>query len=208
MIVHTYHDPSVDPSGSQKALLELWAKSWQARGWETAVLGPGDARKHIYFDIISKSDFLRLTVNDWNYSFACYCKWMAMVQVGGMYADPDVINYGFTPPNWNEAEYRWIPRMMHGMIPSCMFGAKEFYHFVCRTIRNVSVMRQAGPRCIWDDLNDMNIFSDFWSGHVQAEHICYAYKEDSGWETALMVHYHNGVCHGNRVDEIQRVRPI
>lgn len=207
MIVHTYHDPSVDPDGHQRRLLALWAESWRARGWETNVLGPEVARMHMYYTQIADSSFLRHTVNDWNYSLACYCKWMAMAQVGGMYADPDVINYSFAPPEWSEDDVAG-PRAIHGMVPSCMFGNKQFYHCVCRTIRNVSVFGQAGPHCIGDDLNDMNIFADYWPARVRVSNECLAYKDHPGWEKAALVHYHQGVCRGDRVEEIQRVRPI
>lgn len=220
MKVYTVHDRKVGDELHQERqlkLIELWAESWRKRGWEPEVLSADLAAKHRFWDVIKESQWLRHTVNDWPYMLACYAKWAVMAQVGGMYSDPDVMNYGFTPevamgivdaPAENLSPITKLPVVFcPDAVPSCLWGEAAFYDCVMLTFRNVAVLNACGERCVFNDLSDMNIFRDYWRERVSEWEDCANYKEGD-WKIAMLVHYHQGACGPDRVEEIMRVRPI
>lgn len=209
MKVYTNDQPAIDKDGRQAKLIHLWAESWVKNGWVPVVLHADQAMAHPFYHEITWSEYLRRTVNNWEYMKAVYCKWMnmALLPEGGVYSDPDVINYSLSPnacPDLTENGVIMCTQMM----PSLLCGTKLFYELVSRTLRNVSVLRTCGQNCVMDDLSDMNIFRDYWSRRVKQ--ICWAknYREP-GWELAPCVHYHMSVTgQVDRADLIQKVRPI
>lgn len=211
MKVFTNDQPAIDKDGRQARLIELWGESWARRGWDPVVLKADDAIAHPFFHDITGSEYLRRTVNNWEYMKAVYCKWMnmALLADGGVYSDPDIINYSFFPtqlPDYAKRERGTI--LCTQMMPSLIYGTRMFYELVTRTIRNVAVLRMCGRDCVRDDLSDMNIFRDYWSDWVTPMYVARNYRED-GWETAQCVHYHMSTTgQVDRVELIQKVRPI
>jgi len=208
MIVYTSIDPRIT-TPDHVAVTAMWETSWRAYGWEPVKLNAADATSHPYYDAIANSDWLRLTINAWPYMRACYCKWMVMTRVGGLYCDPDILNYGFTPNDLPHVDKNCPAVVLHtGGIPSIMWGTALWYELVVRGFRNAALMRWAGKYCVSDDIGDMNLFADLWQDRTKIIPLCLSYG-DPGWETSSLVHYHGGCFPGeNKIEMIGRVRPI
>lgn len=84
-------------SSEEKEQLEVWKRTWQAKGFKTVVLNESVARKHPkYAEVKQKIEQLP-TVNDKRYEAACYLRWLALGVVGGgLMTDYDVVNVNFT----------------------------------------------------------------------------------------------------------------
>lgn len=83
-----------------KKILELWKKSWTFYGWNPVIYGIKECEKHPQFDLIYKLCEKFPTVNPKKYEMFCYLRWLYMANVGGWYSDIDMINYGFTPKDY------------------------------------------------------------------------------------------------------------
>lgn len=100
MNVYTYYMqvPGLWSDESQKALIELWKKSWTKHGWNPIVLTEADAQKHARYSDFKKVFWEFPTPYGHDYEGSCFMRWVAMAAVGGGFlSDYDVINYGFAP---------------------------------------------------------------------------------------------------------------
>lgn len=88
-------------------LISVWKKSWQKHDWNTILLNESNAKNNPLFDELDldnpNANFYK-TVNkqNWKYHRGCYCRLLAYceyVRENGatLYADYDVMNYGFAP---------------------------------------------------------------------------------------------------------------
>lgn len=94
-------------SAESQELIDIWEKSWQKYGWNTILLNEEDAKKNSLYgelDLDNPNANFYKTVNSsmWRYHRSCYCRLLAYCQHvrendATLYADYDVINYGFTP---------------------------------------------------------------------------------------------------------------
>lgn len=99
--------PDFKFSSESQKLIDIWDQSWQKHGWNTILLDESYARANPLFNKLDLDDpdanFYR-TINPemWRYHRSCYCRLLAYCQYvreNGpvLYADYDVINYGFSP---------------------------------------------------------------------------------------------------------------
>jgi len=100
MRAYTYYVnvPGLWSDESQRALIDVWQRSWRKAGWEPVVLTEDDARKHPRFDFFN--EHFRSLPSEYgvDYTTACFMRWLAVAQAGGgLLLDYDVINYGFEP---------------------------------------------------------------------------------------------------------------
>jgi hypothetical protein len=92
-------------SVESQELIHVWKKSWQKYGWNTILLNEDDAKKNSLYkklDLDSPDANFYRTINSsmWRYHRSCYCRLLAYCQYvrengATLYADYDVINYGF-----------------------------------------------------------------------------------------------------------------
>lgn len=88
--VFTYLDR---PDPIQQAMVELWKRSWDARGWSPVVLDCQVAQRHPAFERFDRLVRSYPTVNPEDYEAACFERWLALDQVGGgLMTDYDVLN--------------------------------------------------------------------------------------------------------------------
>ena len=101
-------------SAESQELIDIWEKSWQKHGWNTILLDESHAKNNPLFDELdlnsSEANFYRtIHPSMWKYHRSCYCRLLAYCQYvreNGvvLYADYDVINYGFSPNILNLAK--------------------------------------------------------------------------------------------------------
>lgn len=182
------------PDGAM--LVEMWMDSWRSHGWEVGVLGAEHARSHPYHEIICNSEWLKLTVNEWPYVRACYRRWMAYGQLKSMpwvvHADLDVMNYGFRPEELVIERMDLLHCLDPNGVPCVLHGPWTFYENVCRTFRNVALMRVAGPFSTRDDMSEMNLFLDYWGSGLVNQGVVVDYMK-AGWREAKLVHYTHSI---------------
>jgi hypothetical protein len=93
-------------SSESQELIDIWEKSWQKYGWNTILLNEEDTKKNSLYgklDLDNPNANFYKTINSsmWRYHRSCYCRLLAYCQYvrengATLYADYDVINYGFT----------------------------------------------------------------------------------------------------------------
>lgn len=100
MNVYTYYVPvpGLWSDESQRALIELWKRSWAKHGWNPVVFCEADAARHPRYEEFKQKFWSLPTEYGHDYEGACFLRWVAMaVWGGGLMVDYDVINYGFAP---------------------------------------------------------------------------------------------------------------
>lgn len=100
MNVYTYYMPvpGLWPDETQRALIEVWKRSWAKQGWNPVVLCEADAARHPRYAEFKKKFWELPTIYGHDYCGACFMRWVATaVWGGGMMVDYDVMNYGFAP---------------------------------------------------------------------------------------------------------------
>ena len=93
-------------SSESEELIGIWKKSWQKYGWNTILLDESHAKSNPLFnklDLDNPNANFYKTINPsmWTYHRSCYCRLLAYCQYvrengSILYADYDVINYGFS----------------------------------------------------------------------------------------------------------------
>lgn len=168
MKIHTYYEFIDDQYEPQDRIIDVWRRSWAAKGWEPVVLGPEVARRHeLYYAIETLGDrWLLNSVLKPAYALACYRRWMAYeiaCEDVLRWSDYDVMNADYPVPSdpngIRDVGGLWLAD--DDAVP-CVGGAtKDALRSLNRMFRNVALLRKAGVNCIRDDLNDMNLIRDY-----------------------------------------------
>lgn len=119
--VYTYftQDPRLPDFSAE---LALWEETWRARGWETEILGPDDAKQHPEYYALRKRAPLP-SVNPAVYEQACFDRWMALSAVGGqLMVDFDVMNLEFRP---GVLDYAYPLLFLHSSVVPCAVFSKN-----------------------------------------------------------------------------------
>jgi hypothetical protein len=88
---------------SQRALIEVWSRSWEKAGWTATVLTEADVASHPRFAFFKEHFDAKPTEYGVQYTSACFMRWLAAAHYGSlrsdgiMLVDYDVVNYGFEP---------------------------------------------------------------------------------------------------------------
>ena len=106
--------PNFKFSSESQELIDVWKKSWQKHGWNTILLDESHAIRNPLFnklDLDNPDANFYKTINPGmlKYHRSCYCRLLAYCQYvreNGvtLYADYDVMNYGFSPNILNYAK--------------------------------------------------------------------------------------------------------
>ena len=160
--IYTYHE-SLEGFPDQAPLIDVWKESWIRHGFEPVVLGVEHAEQHPMFEQLDGWEWLMNSVNPWPYTRACYRRWMAYATVGGdvRFADYDVINCGLSTKEVPIARPHGLWLGDRSGVPCFGVVPRIGLESLIRMFRNVATLRQAGPLCVRDDLNDMNLIRDF-----------------------------------------------
>jgi len=132
-------------SSDSRLLLDQWKDSWSRHGWNPVVLGVEEAGKHPRFADAElnnwNTNLYHNAVNGPEYLELCYSRWFAYAAMAikygrAVWADYDVLNYGFTPEEFLEAEHRFVKftganssgffdREFSDVVISALFEARE-----------------------------------------------------------------------------------
>ena len=223
--VISYFEPIDHPlSKHNYELMELWKKSWCNNGWNPIILGSSDAEEHPDYsrlDIQNKDNPLYINnIHGIDYQIACYNRHLAysnFVLKNGttLNADCDVINYSFTPADFDLYEDNSIIGGGVSAVRLNKTGAKDIVRAILKGVETgpihdmecylklTTVFKVIGNATRWGDLRiEDNILTNY-----------------DDCKTSKLVHYHNGLWNltekqlfniksPKRVDFIQKFRPI
>ena len=203
----------VDVTDDIPALIEMHTKSFERHGWTVVHADETDARRHPKYDVFDNpSSILGKSRNLWEYTRACYMRWLAYSMLGIPYADFDVINYDFSP-----ADADSVRSMNRNNLPILLSGTGAMgltegadYDQIIDTFESfIENPVISGP--LEDDINDMTIMRHFrprWYDCIPYTDPRFVkdYRAD-GWDNAAMVHYTYGSTGSPRASIINKVRP-
>lgn len=106
--------PDYKFSSENQHIIDLWKQSWENHGWNAILLDESHSMSNPLFDKLDldnpNANFYK-TINSsmWKYHRSCYCRLLAYCQYvreneATLYADYDVMNYGFAPSVLNFAK--------------------------------------------------------------------------------------------------------
>jgi hypothetical protein len=186
--VYTYYALVNGMEEDQQWLLQKWKESWRANGWDPVVLGPMDANATP--EELSIIDSFP-SINPRDYERACWMRWVAMRDCGGLMVDYDVMNYGFTPEH--VPPYNNRIRLFDGYVPCVVRGKQEDYANILAEFLSIKVR---GVKH-WSDMLAMEALQDKYDTGKE----CVEYGKP-GWKAAKLVHYAHGVCGGKPRSEV------
>lgn len=187
--VHTYYAvvDSMCPE-EQRWMIEKWKNSWSENGWEPVVLGPID----VQIDPEVAKAFASIpTINPKEYELACWHRWLAMRERGGLLVDYDVLPYGFMATT--EPPHERKLRLFDGYVPCAVWGTCQQYREFCELF--LSTIPKGTTH--WSDMLAMEKLQRFYDTGNE----CVEYGKP-GWKEAKLVHYAHGVCKGRKRSEL------
>lgn len=187
MRIYTYynqfHDGNID-IGLQGQLIDLWKISWSRKGYEPIVLGPEDARKHVYYNKfnnnIQKVYRKLMGSHPTEYGMSCWYRWLAYATQADekfYVSDYDAINVNFpiTEPN----------DKLHFMDASCPFfasGTPKQFEDLCKIFvtlgdEQFGKLKRAAPGFTW--YHDQEFFVVFQNLLSSEYDILFTRKRDT-----------------------------
>lgn len=98
----TYYMPlPLYSEDSQRRLIDLWRRSWEKHGWDTAVLNVANAQQWPGFEQLDRNVSSLPSEYSVGFDKQCFLRWAAAAAQNDpniALCDYDVINYGFRPP--------------------------------------------------------------------------------------------------------------
>lgn len=187
MKVYTYysHVDELDPEHEVKLIL-LWKRTWAKCGYEPVVIGESHARSSRDYEEFNKRITLLPSINPSGYDRACYLRWLAMAQIGGLMTDYDVMLYD---QNWKprKSQEGFVSYQRH--VPAVVYGTGKQYQQMVDAIMSY----RAGSEDIENGkphVSDMMILLRTgipW----KAVDLVKMYEEQE-WMNAPLVHYSTG----------------
>ena len=206
-------ETSVNQSDDIEDLINLHVTSFSKYGWEAIRLDESAAKKHPLYAIFDDcTTILGKSCNRWEYTRACYMRWLAYATTGFPFADFDVINYGFTPEDAANirASSKIGPNLISGAGAVGLVQGDEYNEIMSTFISFIENPRIEGL-IDSDDINDMNILREYRPNYYEAV----PYNDPRWvkdytlplWDIALLVHYPYHYTAVPRSETIRRVRP-
>lgn len=196
------------------ALIDLHTETFERHGWTVVRVDESDARRHPHYDVFDNPNtILSKSRNAWEYTRACYMRWLAYAVLGYPFADFDVINYGFTPHDADEikaSNVRNLPIFLSAAGAMGLLEGRDYTRMIDTYLKFIKNPVISGSLSV--DINDMTIMREMRSNWYN----CIAYPDDrfvkdytiDNWQTAKMVHYAYGLTACPRVETIRKARPL
>lgn len=95
---------------SQRALIDVWRRSWEKAGWVATALTEADVASHPRYAFFKEHFDSKPTEYGVTYTSACFMRWLAASHYSSlrgfdvMLTDYDVVNYGFEPQGVRHGE--------------------------------------------------------------------------------------------------------
>jgi hypothetical protein len=193
------------------ALIKMHVDTFSLYGWEPVRLDESFAKQHPLYDLFDDPTTIFATSkNNWQYTRACYMRWLAYAVAGYPFADFDVINYGFAVDDArNQRSMRdTTPILLSQACAAGLIDGEEYADII-----SVFLEFQTAPRIEgWTeiDVNDMNIILQYrpeWFRFMDRENLWLAREYTlPGWDSAKLVHYPYHYTPTPRSRTIQQVR--
>ena len=206
MNIYAFYEPLDEFSTvhqDQLKLIELWKKSWIYYGWNPIVYGIKECKLSNDYDRVYDVCHKLPTVNIKTYELYCFLRWLYMGEIGGWYADLDMINYGFTPIESHNKTITTSVVLHCSSIHMPINGYKS----VIESFKNlkesdkrygiVNDNKHFADMYILESMRDIDIKLD-----IQKEYM------DVGYEDAKIVHYHFGIYNKNNTSGKTRTQII
>lgn len=157
---YCYYEPvGMYDDHSQRALIDVWARSWRKQGWDPIVLNPGDAMQHPMWERFEANVSKLPSEYGPLYDKACFRRWLAMAAQtsgkhgGGLLLDYDVINYRMTPFEPEPDKMVLFCETRQSICMGCVMGTQAHYEFMSNLMANWKV----GP----EDWNDSTTYRGY-----------------------------------------------
>ena len=193
-------------------LIAMHVKSFEQNGWEVVALDERDAQRHPLYPLFDdENSAFNASRNGWEYTRACYMRWLAYATAGHPFADFDIVNYGFTPEDAKQmAKEADGPKLLSGAGAIGLFSGKD-YDLILNTFQKyASAPFVAGA--LEEDVNDMTIliqcFPEIFSlignedVRIARDYTC------PGWSEAKLVHYPYHYTPQPRAKTATQARPL
>ncbi|SFJ67340.1 class I SAM-dependent methyltransferase [Methylobacterium brachiatum] len=193
-------------------LIAMHVKSFEQNGWEVVALDERDAKQHpLYSFFDDENSAFAASRNGWEYTRACYMRWLAYATAGHPFADFDVVNYGFTPKDAKQmARDAEGPKLLSGAGAMGLFAGKDYDLILSTFQKYASAPFVDGA--LKEDVNDMTIliqclpeiFSLIGNEDVRIarDYTC------PGWGEAKLVHYPYHYTPQPRAKTANQARPL
>lgn len=220
--VFTYysHVPGLYDEASQRALIDVWARSWKKAGWNPIVLSEKILRNNPPYPAFKKKILSHEYEYGADYTLSCALRWLAVAHMGGgMLVDYDVINYGFeprTPPKDRMIIFCDDPPA--SVFMGAVLGTREHFEKMVDIFSTwVIKPEDTGAQANWWYYNDLMMLERlFHTTHHNKpawfvkENGCALFPYDS-WKTSRLVHYGYAMKeagHWPKHLHIERIRPF
>lgn len=224
MNVYTYYMPvpGLWSEDSQRALIDVWARSWKKQGWNPVVLNEEDAKKHPRYAEFKKKYWSLPTEYGHDYEGACFLRYVAVAAAGGgMMTDYDVINYGVPPSEADPTKMIFYSDQSAGQPEStgCTLAPQSLYEGLCQLFFEwVPDKRDWNPNSKPPGLHcsDLTFVNQMFAGlrpkpeWAQVRPGCAIFPEVT-WKTSPMVHYcyaMHAAGYWPKHEHIEKIRPF
>lgn len=193
------------------SLIDSHRSSFEKYGWELVPLNEKISQQHPLFSVFNdEMSVFNSSKNGWEYTRACYMRWLAYASAGHFFADFDIMNYGFTYENALELrELAGGPTFVSGAGAVGLFQGAEYDHILEAFL---AYQREPFVRGMLEgDVNDMTVLlecrHDLFSligmddTRIARDYSC------PGWQVAQLVHYPYHYTTPPRVKTIRAERP-
>ena len=136
--VYAFYEPINEPWVDQmdhNNLIELWKKSWRYYGWNPIVYGIKECESCDGYEELYNACQSYPTVNPKQYEMLCFLRWLYMSEVGGWYADLDMMNHGFYPTEFGDK----IITTAYTLHCSAIYMSAEKYKKIVDHIKNLKI---------------------------------------------------------------------
>lgn len=207
-------DGNISPADDIDGLIDLHRRSFERFGWEVIHVDESHSRLHPLFEVFDDpTTILGQSANLWQYSRACYMRWLAYAVLGCPFADYDVINYGFTiedAENIRACNTRRLPLFLSRAGAMGLLKASDYQRVLQTYIDFIASPRIEG-RIADEDINDMTIMFHYhpdWYETIPYEDVRFVkdYRRVA-WRQAKLVHYAYYWTGPQRLSVIDQVRP-
>ena len=181
MNIYAFYEPieGFDQT-DQNNLIEIWKKSWSYYGWNPVIYGLKECQECEGYDEYYKICDSYPTVNVKQYEMLCFIRWVYMSEVGGWYADLDMINYGFYPLECGDKIVTTTPVLNC----SAIHMPKNKYKDLISIIKSLR--------------SDGNIFWDYYDINIKVPHlsdtyVLSEYSKNVDTQLNILVEYPNNL---------------
>lgn len=193
-------------------LIKMHVKSFEQNGWEVVALDESDAQRHpLYSFFDDEKSAFAASRNGWEYTRACYMRWLAYATAGHPFADFDIVNYGFTPADAKQMIKEAAgPKLLSGAGAMGLFAGKD-YDLILNTFQKYAAAPFVAG-ALQEDVNDMTIliqcFPEIFSlignedVRIARDYTC------PGWNEAKLVHYPYHYTPQPRAKTANQARPL